>query len=406
MKQSLLIMALRSSTLGAKFLLTLFIARFLNLESLGAYGLITGFTVVAPVVIGMGLQNTLAREAVGQPLPALTHNLRHYWSLILALYTLLGLAAAAWGIATGHTELALAIAAITALEHLNQDTFVILINRHRALLGNVLMFIRAAGWIFLYIAAAFLIPALRTLEWLLIFWLTGIILPLILFARDTRHWPWLITLKSPLNSEWFKTHLTKARFLFMSDVAYAASQYTDRYLITFFLGLETAGVYVFFWQIGNAVQNLVSTAINQLYRPKLILAFKQKDEEKYWALFRQNIKFTAANAVVLSLIVGICVAVCLPYLNKPLLAANIGLLVGILIGVTVRLITEVLTSILFSQHRDKQNAIALILTLTLNTLLNISLINVMGAYGSMLAIIASNVTIFGIRLKMITKGGF
>jgi hypothetical protein len=63
-----LIMAMRGATQVAKFALTLFIARFIDLETLGLYGLVVGLTVVLPVIAGLGLVNCLGRHAVTQPL--------------------------------------------------------------------------------------------------------------------------------------------------------------------------------------------------------------------------------------------------------------------------------------------------------------------------------------------------
>jgi len=91
--RALLIMKIRGASLVAKFLLTLFIARFMGFEQLGLYGLITAATIWAPVVLGLGITYTLSRHAVTQTTGEVTAALRQYGRFLSAIYAVLLMAA-------------------------------------------------------------------------------------------------------------------------------------------------------------------------------------------------------------------------------------------------------------------------------------------------------------------------
>src|SRR4051794_1108031 len=60
----LIIMAMRASIMGSKFALAIFIARYLDLSSLGLYGLTAGTIAVVPTVVNAGMNHLLMRAAV------------------------------------------------------------------------------------------------------------------------------------------------------------------------------------------------------------------------------------------------------------------------------------------------------------------------------------------------------
>lgn len=82
---SLSIMTLRGLALVAKFALTLFIARFIDLETLGVYGLVAGAAAILPMVAGLGLFHVLSRDAVSQRLDEITRMLHLYGSVQAAV---------------------------------------------------------------------------------------------------------------------------------------------------------------------------------------------------------------------------------------------------------------------------------------------------------------------------------
>ena len=86
---SIVILAMRASILACKFGLVIFIGRYLDLASLGLYGLAVGAVSLGPVVIGMGMVHLIMRDAVTLSLGQLTIDLRHYWCFTTSVYGLI-----------------------------------------------------------------------------------------------------------------------------------------------------------------------------------------------------------------------------------------------------------------------------------------------------------------------------
>jgi O-antigen/teichoic acid export membrane protein len=399
---ALTIMALRGMSLVAKFALTLFIARFIGLEMLGLYGLVAGAAVMFPVAASLGLIRIVCRNAVSQPLSEVTHMLRRYWGIQAVLYGAIGILALTAGLFLDRLALALLIIAIVFLEHVNGDLFVLLNHLAQPRLANVLMFVRTAGWICIYMTVALVFPALRDLHTLLEFWIAGGVLAIIGFAMAARHWPWLRVMQGAGHREWFSRHIKASWVLYINDMANTVAQYTDRYLVSLFMGLELTGVYVLFWSIGNALSNLVDTGIIQVSGPKLISAHTQQDRS-YWRVFRHLLTETLVISVLLAVVTGVAVHLAIPYLNRPLAAEWTQVLWPVLLGFVLRMAYEVQGSVFYTRHRDLFTLFSGLFVIGLSIAANMVLIPLFALYGAASAIILSYFAGIIVRYVMISS---
>jgi len=399
---SLTIMALRGLALVAKFALTLFIARFIGLETLGVYGLVAGAAVMFPVVASLGLIRILSRNAVSQPLDEVTYMLRRYWGIQAAVYGMISFIALGVGIYLHQLALTSIVLVIVFLEHVNGDLFVLLNHLLQPRLANVLMFFRTAGWICVYMILAFVFPALRNLDTLLEFWIGGSLLAIVGFAISASDWPWLHPTPGAGHKEWLWHHFKASRVLFVNDIANTVAQYTDRYLVSLFMGLELTGVYVLFWSIGNALSNLVDTGIIQISEPKLINAHTRQDDS-YWRVFRLLFVETVAISIVLAIVTGVLVHVAIPYLNRPLVADWMQVLWTILLGFVLRMAYEVQGTVFYSRYKDLFTLFSGLFVIALSIVANMVLIPPFALYGAASAIIVSYIAGIIARYVMITS---
>lgn len=403
-KNSLLIAGMRFATLGIKFVLTLFIAHQLGLEALGLYGLITGVTIILPTLASMGLISLVAREMVTQTLPELTRSMRHYATVVGAFYgaVLLPVAIVA-GIYTDHLWLSLATLVLTVFEHANNDAFSMLINRKRALLANVLFFIRAGGWMFVYIPLAYAVPALASIPVLMGFWFAALVVSLSVFAYSTRTWPWLEHRHERARHTWvwFKSYAPRSAKFLLSDLSNAGGQYADRYLITAFLGLQFTGIYVLFWSITNAVYNLVNTGTLQINRPHLIEARHKGDEVAFKAVFRRMTIGSLGMAAGLGLAGAVVFPFLLPYLQRPLAESYVPVLWILLVSLMIRTGFDLLGNLLYATGRDKSLVATNMSILPLTVVSNLLLLPWLGIYGAALAAVVTQCGVMLARIGVI-----
>jgi O-antigen/teichoic acid export membrane protein len=384
-------MSLRAVALVSKFALTLFIARFIDLETLGVYGLVAGAAVMFPVVASFGLIRVVCRNAVSQPLHEVTDMLRRYWAIQATVYAIISLIALCAGYYSDRLALTAIVVVIVFLEHINADLFNLLNHLSRPRLANVLTFFRTAGWICIYMVLALAFPALRDLRTLLEFWIGGSFLAIVSFAITARNWPWLQPMSTSGHKAWLLQHFRASPVLYINDIANTVAQYTDRYLISLFMGLELTGVYVLFWSIGNALSNLVDTGVIQVTEPKLINAYARQDGS-YWSVYRLIFIETMAVSIVLALVTGVLVHFAIPYLNRPLAAEWVQILWPVLLGFVLRIAYEVQGVVFYSRHKDLLTLFSGLFVIVLSIAANMVLIPPFALYGAASAIIVSYIT--------------
>lgn len=346
------IMGMRLGMLAGKFLLSLFIVRYIGLEALGIYGLISGAAAIIQMAVRLGVFSSLSRIAVNQPLEQLTQNLRHYGVGCLVLYLLLLPIVIAAGWHFDQMEIALLSFAAIVLEHISLDVFVLTNNLNKPRLANMLLSLQSAFWIYLFMAIAFIIPSLRTLDAVFTFWIGGGIATAVVAAFLTRHWPWKQAFNGKVSLSWYHFHVIGSWRIYVSELIGVLSLYIDRYLISIFLNLELAGVYILFWQVTNAICNLVGASVLQVYRPRLISAYQEKNDGEFKSLFYES----AGRAMGMTVLLSIAASIVIPFLigltDHPMAMEYLPLFWLMLFALLFRTAADICSYTLFAQHRD------------------------------------------------------
>lgn len=397
---SIVILAMRASVMACKFGLTIFVGRYMDLASLGSYGLFVGAIALAPVIVGMGLVHVIMRDAVMLPLPKLTVHLRHYWSFTISIYILLLAVAASMVAMFDASVLWILIIVLMMFEHMGNDVFQLLSNLERPLSANLNTFLRGAAWTLIYIPLALWDEHFRTLPALFSFWLAGSVLAMVLFLVSVREWPWRLAFARPLRIFWIANTIKKSVLIYISDLSFVASQYSDRYLVTLFLGLELAGVYFLYWSVANAASNLVSMTILQFRRPLLIKAHHESTE-KHRQLSYDFIKTTAWITFALSIVTGGAFYLLLPLLKQPAVGTHLGAFWLIMAALGVRVISDAGAMALFTARRDRIMTATNVASVIGLIISQIVLLPLLGLYGAGLAILITFLAVTLWRFQLI-----
>lgn len=349
--RSLFLMQIRALSLLVKFLLTIYIVRFLSLEDLGLYGLIVAGTLVVPACLGLSLMYTISRKAITQSTEELAKNLFNYGRYNACIYTLIFLIAVGVGLVTGKLSFVLLLCAVLFFEHMNHDFYNLLLNLSKPFSANILHTIRTSVWILLYMVWAYFVPSLRNIETLLIFWVIGSACAFVCFFKVMRIREWDFKINAEPFICWLKREFWETRIIYINVLAQTGFQYFDRYLISFFLGLELTGVYVLFLQVNSALYNLLNTGIIQVSRPKMVSAYKNQEPgyKNIYINCRRNVFFVAT---VLAVAATIFVYLVLPYLDKPLVTEWFPVLYIIMFSSVFQAQHGVQGLVFYSQHRE------------------------------------------------------
>lgn len=390
-----MILAMRVSVMACRFALAIFVGRYLDLASLGLFGLAAGAAALGPSIIGMGLVHVIMRDAVTQDVKQITDGLLHYWRFTVALYVLLlsltGLATAILGL----SPLWVLVVAVTMFEHMGNDVFQLFSNRERPLLANTNAFIRGAMWILTYVPLAILYPGLRSLPVLLSFWLGASAVAFLLFLWATRTWPWKAALSNPFRLNWLVDNIRNAFVIYVSDLSFIGSQYLDRYLVSLFLGLKVAGVYFLYWSAANAVNSFVAIGVLQIQRPLLVRAHHDGGATAHQQMTSNLMKTTTLATVVLGIATGVAFYLLLPFLKQPAVGDYLGAFWLMMAGMAARNVADCGAMGLFTARRDKIMSVTNIAAVIALSAAQLVLLPIAGLYGAGIAIL---VTFGGIAL--------
>lgn len=381
------IVPMRASIIACKFGLAIFIGRYLDLASLGLYGLFAGAIAITPVVVSMGLVHVIMREAVTLPRNLLVNHLRHYWCFVVAVYAL-ALAVATLAVALfGASPLLLLVIAIILFEHLGNDVFQLFTNLEQPITANVSTFLRGAAWILVYVPLAIFIPELRSMAMLLSFWLAGSAASFLLFVWASRSWPWKATFAMPFHFAFVRLTIKRSFVIYVSDLAFIGSQFVDRYLVTLFLGLELTGVYFLYWSVANAVTTLVSITTLQVQRPRLIKAHHEGGAARHREQTVQFLKTTTLATMAFIAAAGTAFLLILPVLKQPAVADHLGAFWLIMIGMAARNLADFGAMALFTARRDGIMTVTNIAAVVALILAQAALLPLAGLVGAGVAIL-------------------
>jgi|GEM_PF-2566749 len=391
----LVVMAMRACIMGSKFALAIFIAHYLDLSSLGLYGLAVGAIAIVPAVVNVGMNHLLMRNAVTASPAELVESLRHHWTFILSIYAVLLAAAVASMSIFGTTAVWILIVGVILFEHVNNDVFYLFSNLQYHVAANANAFIRGAAWILVYIPLAIWDPNLRTLTDLFGAWLVGGILSFVLFVCLSRSWPWRKTFSLPFRASVIAGTVRKSYLFYISDLGFIASQYIDRYFVTLFLGLKIAGVYFLFWTVANSTYTFLALVLQQKQRPLLIRAYRSDGAIAHaqlaWRFMQSTVLLTAA----LSFVVGLTFQLLAPTLGQPALTAHWPAFWLIVAGMGFRYLADFGAMGLFTAHRDLMTTVTNVTSVCVLVVAQILLLPMAGLYGAGGAIL---ITFAGIAL--------
>ncbi|SMG01591.1 lipopolysaccharide biosynthesis protein [Burkholderia singularis] len=282
---------LRVSALGAKFALTLVVARVLGFGAVADYGLAVAASVIASKLFGLGFSAEINRRlAAAEPREAI-RDARRIGGVYAAFYALVAAAGAlctdayAWfGASTASAGAA--VLAVVIAEHYAFEANSYVFSLHRTDAGARMMFVRTGLWPAFAIAglAAGWIGRIETVLWMwaganavVIVWAWASIARLARAAQPPGPHAGHVEHAEPAGPA--KRGAAAAGRLWRDGAAFyvgavllSAMQYGERFVADRLLGHDALGRYVFGWSIANSVQTVSYAVLVVMAAPVLARA--------------------------------------------------------------------------------------------------------------------------------------
>lgn len=344
---------LRCLTLGAKFLLIFFLAKFLEPNELGLYGLLVAAVGYALYLLGLDFYSYTTRELLKHEKGQWGALLKNQAALTMILYCIfLPLLVLIFINGSMPWQMAGWFFALLILEHLNQEAMRLLIAASEPFWANIVLFLRQGSWALIIVAAMFFEDSMRNLKFVLAAWILGGGLALFLamwriVRMRTGGW------RQRVDWHWIAQGIKVALPLLVATLAVRGIFTFDRYWLESTAGLEVLGAYVLFLGLANAMGAFLEAGVFAFIYPELIKAYQQADTAAFRIGMRRLWQQTVALIAVFSLVAIGGIGILLNWLDRPLYHEYVGLFPWVLLAIALYQLSMIAHYGLYAQRHDR-----------------------------------------------------
>lgn len=401
LSSSLLNLGLRIFSIIAKFLLVVGVGKFLGVKLLGEYSLFN--TTITFVVYFLGFDfyvfNTREILAVNkcQRIIFLRDQLIFHFVIYLIILPLLIF------IFIFHVidyEYISYFYVILIFEHLSQELYRVFTTIQKPVFANFLLFLRMGAWIYpILLFWYFNLANNQNLDLIWLGWIVGLFISIILgIVKLKRDFDFSSLRGKSVNWNWIKNGIKTSIPFFIGTIAYKIIEFSDRYMIDFYLSKSEVGVYSFFSSVANVLNTVVFSTVVMVWYPRLVEKYQKNNFVSFCEEFQVFKKKT-----IFVILVGIMGAVffiwpVLSFMDKNSITDEIKVYWVLLLGNVIFNFSLVFHYVLFSAKKDLVIRNSTLIGAIMNVILNFFLIKVGGILGAAIATLTSYGFILIIKL--------
>ena len=398
MKIKIINLILRGLTLGSKFLLSIYLVKFLSLEANGEYGIFVATVSLLTYILGMDFYSFNNREILQNNIADAGNKIKNQFILFFYIYLIVLPLLYFLGLFNFiGDEYLLLFYVILIFDHISTELYRLLVVFSKPIQANINLFLRTGIWILVLISAwHYNLNDLKNLESVFYFWMIGSIISVIYSIISLSTLKIKVPWKEKTNNKWILKGLKIALPFFIATLSYKVIQFADRYMVEYYLGTKQTGVYFFFSNISMLIETFVQTTVVMIYSPQLITAFN-KDKTSRITVFNKFSKEIIIYSLVA--VAGVCMIIypLLYIVEKTDLYHSIGVF---FVMISTRLIFNISLIYHFKLYvakKDKVIMTSTVIALIFNIVLNIILIPSYGLIGGSIATLISIIIMMGMK---------
>jgi O-antigen/teichoic acid export membrane protein len=387
--QKLIAIALRGGGILGKFLLTFLLTKKISLEFQGEFSLMNANIALLVIFIGFDFYIYSNRLIVKDKSSlififknSLVFYLCSYLILIPICYLLLK-------IGLVPKEVLIIFFILSVLEHLGQELFRIYIAIEKVVFANILFFLRSGVWSWIVVVYLYFDQtSIATLSSIFSLWIISTLAAIIIgiiFLPGIREFK-----NIKIDGDWIKKGLRVGASVFLATILLKAIEYSDRYLIDYFLGKKELGIYAFYFQLANIINVLVFTLYISFIYPKILRSVYDRNKVSVRTNKLEIYKNTLliVFAMLIAFIIGIPFV--LEAMNKQPLETNKSIFYILLLGAVFFNFSFGSHYVLIAEEKEKLIIKTTLIAFVINISLNLILIPTIGIYGASIALAASS----------------
>lgn len=346
-------MVLRTATLGARFVFVFFLAKYLDPQSVGYYGLFTATVGYFLYLVGLDFYTYTTREILKASPEQRGQMLKGQAALSVLLYAIV-VPLAVWVLPQAHWpgELLLWFFPILVFEHLNQEISRLLVALSEQITASLILFMRQGSWALAIVGLMAVDADMRQLQAVMACWLAaGVIAALLglLKIRQLRMGGWSL----PVNWAWVKKGAMVSLAFLLATLALRGVQTIDRYWLQSLTSIEVVGAYVLFLSIAGTLMVFLDAGVFAFAYPELIALHHQQQHAQAHRKVKQLLVYILLAAVAFSAISWLLLPYLLQWINKPLYTESMELYPWLLLATVINALGMAPHYALYAQGRDR-----------------------------------------------------
>lgn len=281
---------IRGLTLISKFVLLFVLARYLDVDELGLYGLVVATITYTIYPLGLEFYTYSTRELIKSPFSKRWGLIKSQFSLYSITYPIVfSLISIVFWIGLLPWSLILLFYVILTFEHLSQEIYRILIATTQQLSATIAIFIRQGLWIWISMFFLYAYPELRNLQFILYSWLCGSLCCLIYSVAKVRR---INKGSGYVCWRWVYRGVFSAMPFFISSIFVMAISTVDKYWFESLVNRDALGYYVFYSGLVSALISFLDAAVFSFIYPKLVQHAVNSDNKSFSLLMKKMLRQT------------------------------------------------------------------------------------------------------------------
>ena len=393
---SILNLGLRGLSMLAKFLLVIYIGKYLSVEDLGEYGLFITTITIAIYFLGLDFYTYNTREILAKEKDQQLQLIRDQFIFHILVYVIvLPILLTVFTFGLIKREFIAYFYFILIFEHISQEFYRLYITLQKQIFSNFLLFMRTGIWVYAIIALwYFKIDGTFNLETVWHAWIMGsfisILIGIIHLKKDYN----FESLTERIDWIWIRNGIKISIPFFIGTLAYKVIEFSDRYMINHYMTKADVGIYTFFSGIANTVNIIVFTLVIMMYYPSLIEQYQAKEMDVFKNTLKQFSIKIALFSIFSSIGILLFIGYVLEFTGKSEFQKHIEVLCLLIIANIVLNFSYIPHYTLYAAQKDIIIRNATLLGAGINIFLNILLISEYGINGAAIATIASFMVIY------------
>lgn len=345
---------LRGVTMVGRFLLIIFLAKYLEPSNVGLYSLLAVTVGYALFLLGFDFYIFTTREIIKLNAVEWGGVLKDQAALSLVLYAIfLPFLSSIFLFNILPWRLVGWFYAILILEHLNQEMSRLLIAVSEPITASWMLFFRTGIWAIVVAYLMYVLPDTRRLEYVMGGWVVGGFAAMAIGVYQF-HKLNISGWRKQVDWGWIGLGLSVAGPFLLATLAVRALFTVDRYWFEFLAGIELLGVYALFIGICNALLAFLEAGVFAFLYPSLIRYFQENDAEKFRSCLIKMLAQTIGLVGLFALCAIFLIRPLLCWIGKPIYLDQLELFYWVLLAAIIYGVSMVPHYALYAQKLDKQ----------------------------------------------------